>query len=301
MMQYHDMELEELGVISGDRLEALKKEKIYTCLQLLFAPNHVIEKYFNERERREVFLKIEQLFPGIYRFTDIGGKPIVVSTGVCGLDEALGGGIRSSNITEVCSERRYLRTLFAYSITLNFIREFENAMVVYNDLSQTFRPERLCELARHRGFKDDSFLEKVFVFKPYTVSQQFEIFDTLEGGGREEVKRLLIVDGVGDFFKPSSKRKDIAFHSIRMLESFILRLNHVSVKKNMIVLLLNSLVKNFDTNVIEPQFNPITQEAAGARILFYEEGDVVRAKVIIGENVKDVRLNVTDYGLSDAV
>lgn len=301
MVYSYDVELKDLGIISDDKIKALEEENIRTCMQLLFAPNDIIEKYFGESERKKIFLKIEELFPAVYRFREIVNEPVTVKTSITELDKILGGGISSSNITEVCSEKRHIRALFAYNIILNFIQLFEKTVIVYNDSNKMFRPEKLCELAHYMGIEENLFLEKILVFKPYTVFQQFEVFELLEKNIGSDFRILFVIDGIGDFFKSTTRRKDIAFYNLRMLESFILRANYFSIKYNMIVLLLNNLIKDFKTNVIEPQFNSITEEVVGTRILFYEEGSFVKAKVIIGENVKEVRLTITDYGLSDAV
>ncbi|MBC7091159.1 MAG: hypothetical protein H5T50_04535 [Nitrososphaeria archaeon] len=301
MFYNYDMELKDLGIISDEKIEALKKENIRTCIQLLFASNDVIERYFSESERKEIFIKIEELFPAVYRFRELKLEPVTVTTSIKELDKILGGGISSANITEVCSEKRHRRTLFTYNIILNFLQLFEKTAIVYNDSNKMFRPEGLCELAHYRGIEEKFFLEKIFVFKPYTIFQQFEVFELLEKNIKSDLRILFVIDEIGDFFKSTTKRKDITFYNLRMLESFILRVNYFSIKYNMIVLLLNNLIKDFKTDAMEPQFNSITREVVGTRILFYEDNDSVRAKVIIGENVKEIRLSLTDYSISDAV
>lgn len=300
-MNSYDIELEDSGLIPKDKIEELKKENIHTCLQLIFAPYDIINKYFSEKEEKEIFPKLEELFKGIYRFRKMEQKTIVVPTLIKELDRKMGGGICSSQITEVCSEKRYLRTLLSYNLILTFIQTFEKSSVIYNDPNKIFRPEKLCEIAKYRGIEENSFLDKIFVFKPYTISQQLDILGILEKNVDNNSKKLLIVDEIGNFFKPISKRKNIIYYNIRMLENFILRINQLAVKHNMIVLLLNNLIKYYETNIYEPQYNFIIKDIVDTRILLIEEDRFVRTKVIIGENVEEFRLSISDYGISDGV
>ncbi|MCX8188135.1 MAG: hypothetical protein N3F64_00310 [Nitrososphaeria archaeon] len=299
-MNHYDMSLEESGLIPKDKIEELKKENIYTCLQLIFAPYDIIKKYFNEKEEREILPKLEELFRGIYRFRKIEHEIIAIPTLVNELDNRIGG-ISSSQITEVCSEKRYLRSLFSYNLILNFIQTFENHIVIYNDSNQTFRPEKLCELSKYRGIKEDSFLDKIIVFKPYTIKQQIEILEEMERVFNSNSKKLLVIDEIGNFFKPNSKKKNIVYYNYRMLENFILRINQLSVKYNVITLLLNNLIKKIETNTYEPQYNFVTENIIGTKILLIEEDRLVRIKIIIGDKIEEFRVKISDYGISDAI
>ncbi|MEM2154940.1 MAG: hypothetical protein QXY76_08520 [Nitrososphaeria archaeon] len=299
-MNNYDMSLEDSGLIPKEKIEQLKKENIHTCLQLIFTPYNIIKKYFNEEEEEEIFPKLEELFKGIYRFRKNEHEIIKVPTLVGEIDNRIGG-ISSGQITELCSEKRYLRTLFSYNLILNFIQTFEDHLIIYNDSNQIFRPEKLYELSNYRKIKKYSFLDKIIVFKPYTIKQQIEMLEEMEKNFDSDSKKLLIIDEIGNFFKPNSKKKNIIYYNYRMLENFMLRINQLSAKYNIITLLLNNLIKNIETNTYEPQYNSVTEDIIGTRILLIEEDKLVRTKIIIGEKIEEFRAAISDYGISDAI
>lgn len=291
-MNNYDMSLGDSGLVPEEKIEGLRKENIHTCLQLLFAPYDIIKKYFSEEEEKEIFTKLEELFNGIYRFRKIEHEIIVVPTLVSELDNRIGG-ISSGQITEICSEKRYLRTLFSYNLILNFIETFENHLIIYNDSNQIFRPEKLCELAKYRGIREYSFLDKIIVFKPYTIKQQIEILEEIEKNFDNHSKKLFVIDEIGNFFKPNSKKKNIIYYNYRMLENFMLRINQLSTKHNIITLLLNSLIKRIETDTYEPGYNSITENIIGTRIFLIEEDDkVVKTKIIMGDKVEEFRASL---------
>lgn len=300
-MTWQDSDIDRLALLTKEQVEELKKEKIYTSLQLLLAPSHLLEKHFGKEELATVLSMLQSQVNGFYRI--LGAHDIVrVSTGSKSLDAKLGGGITSGQITEICSEQRYPRTLFCYSVLLRFLREHEDARVLYNDPATKFRPEKLCELGSHYYLSQREILDRILVFRPYNIIQQMEIFEIYDSNLKASRNKLIMVDGLGDFFKFAAEKKNIIYHKIRAMENFMLRLNHLAAREGTIVLLSNSTIERFKDKTIVPESDKIIGESIKTNILLHRREDATwEAKVMSSGESCSVQLSLSEYGFGDTI
>ncbi|MGQ9780980.1 MAG: hypothetical protein ACUVQ8_01825 [Nitrososphaeria archaeon] len=301
-MTEQDPDIEELGILTNEKVKELAEENICTGLQLLLAPTDILNKHFSREELVNVLSLLQSKIKGVYRISDRNnlGSAIRVSTGSRLLDAKLGGGVTSGQITEICSEQRYPRTLLCYSILLRFLRERKDSRVLYNDPSATFRPEKLGELGSHYGLSPQEILDKISVFRPYTISQQMEIFKVYDNNLKLFRNKLLVVDGLGDFFGLSAEKKNIIYRRIRAMENFILRLNYLAAREKIIILFSNSTIQRFKDKVITPESDKIIGQPVKTRILIYRKEDATwEAKAVVGEESCSIPLSLSEYGLGD--
>ena len=303
-MTEQDPMISELNIISKDKTEKLVNENIYTSLQFLLAPNSVLEKYFEKEELANILITVQSKVDGIYRILDkkTFGEATNITTSSTALDSKLKGGIHSRQITEICSEQHFPRNQLCYNIMLKFLQEHKDGVILYNDSNGMFRPERLDELGHFYGLDSKEILERISVFRPYTVPQQLEIFKIYESSFKQFKYKLLIVDGLCDSFKLVAKKKNIIFNRLKALENFIMRLNYLAAYDNIIVILLNNTVQRFKDNSMAPEHEDIIGPFIRTKILVYRLEDMTwEAKVIIGDNIGAVQFSLTEYGAGDMV
>jgi RecA/RadA recombinase len=71
---------------------------------------------------------------------------------------------------------------------------------MFVDTANTFRPERVAEIAQANGFDADVVLARVAVFRPRSSLDQLTVTERARGLARAERLLLLVVDPITDLF-----------------------------------------------------------------------------------------------------
>lgn len=295
--------IEELEILSKEKIEALAEDGIFTCSQLLLAPLSILKKHFSEEELGKVLIRIQEETKGISRGSKACDSVFMISTSSKTLDAKLEGGIKSGCLTQIFSEQRFPRTQLCYSIMLNFMHAFSDSEILYNDPNGMFRPEKLMELAKYNCIDPKTVIDGISVFRPYTILQQFEIFEIIADKLETVCHKLIIVDGLGDFLKLNpTKNINIFYKKKKALEGFLLRLNYVATNDNIPVILLNNALVKFEDNLIVPEAGGTISFAFNTQMLLYKREDFAwQAKIIDGDSVTDAVFNITEYGVGDVI
>merc|ERR1719388_737713 len=95
-----------------------------------------------------------------------------LSTGCQKLDEVLGGGVESCSITEMFGEFRCGKTQVCHSLAVMAQLPPNlggaNGKVIYIDTEGTFRPERIRQIAEHRGMSAAAASENIIYARCFT-------------------------------------------------------------------------------------------------------------------------------------
>ncbi|KAG5191474.1 DNA recombination and repair protein Rad51 [Tribonema minus] len=92
-----------------------------------------------------------------------------ISTGSKALDDMLGGGVDTGSITEFCGPA------VAVTTQLNSDKGGRGIRVIFVDTRNSFRPERIVEIAKRFGLAGDEVLSNIFHCRPQTHEQQMEL------------------------------------------------------------------------------------------------------------------------------
>lgn len=128
-----------------------------------------------------------------------------VSLGSEALNEILAGGVETQSITEVFGEFGSGKTQIAHQLAVDAQLPKEDGgvegKVVYIDTENTFRPERIREMAEAKGLDADQALEDIFVARATTTDHQMLLTEKAEEMAKEDGIRLLIVDALMSIFR----------------------------------------------------------------------------------------------------
>ncbi|MGA9149202.1 MAG: DNA repair and recombination protein RadA [Candidatus Nitrosopolaris sp.] len=123
------------------------------------------------------------------------------TTGSAKLDSFLKGGIETQAITEIAGEFGSGKGQICYTlcVTANMPPN-KNGLggnVIFIDTENTFRAERIFQIAEHRGIPDpDEILRRVYVCKIYNTSHLEIIIQDLGKSIEEYKAKLVIVDSI---------------------------------------------------------------------------------------------------------
>ncbi|OQR76839.1 meiotic recombination protein DMC1/LIM15-like [Tropilaelaps mercedesae] len=131
-----------------------------------------------------------------------------VPTGSSRLDCILGGGLESMAITEVFGEFRCGKTQISHTCCVTCQipiedRHYPGGKALFIDTENTFRPDRLRQIANRFGLDEDQTLDNVLYARAFTSDQQMELLDLAAAKFHEEpgIFKLLIVDSVMALFR----------------------------------------------------------------------------------------------------
>ena len=121
------------------------------------------------------------------------------------IDELLGGGFETQSITELYGEYGSSKTQIAHQLCVSVQLPLEqgglNSHAFFIDTENTFRPERIIQMANAFELDPDEVLEKIHVARAYNSSHQMLLVDKVKELSKETPASLLIVDSLTAHFR----------------------------------------------------------------------------------------------------
>jgi len=120
-------------------------------------------------------------------------------------DELLGGGFETQAITELYGEYGSSKTQIAHQLCVSVQLPLDqgglNSDAFFIDTENTFRPERIIQMATAFELDPDEVLEKIHVARAYNSSHQMLLVDKVKELSKETPASLLIVDSLTAHFR----------------------------------------------------------------------------------------------------
>jgi DNA repair protein RadA len=128
-----------------------------------------------------------------------------ISTGSKTFDELMGGGFESQSIIELFGEFGSGKTQIAHQLCIIVQLPKEKGGLeghaLYIDTENTFRPERIKQMAEGYELDPDEVLSKIHVARAYNSSHQMLLVDKVRELSKEIPARLLVVDSLTAHFR----------------------------------------------------------------------------------------------------
>lgn len=126
-----------------------------------------------------------------------------LSTGSEGFNQLMGGGFETGAITECFGEFGSGKTQIGHLLAVNTIKDHPDSYVVYIDTENTFRPERITQLAEGVDLDPHEVLSRIMVAKAYNSDHQMLLAEKVESLITQEGKnvRLVVVDSLTSHFR----------------------------------------------------------------------------------------------------
>ncbi|MBI2108406.1 DNA repair and recombination protein RadA [Candidatus Woesearchaeota archaeon] len=128
---------------------------------------------------------------------------IKIKTASSALNQLLGGGFETGAITECFGEFGSGKTQIAHTLSVMSQNISEDAVAVYIDTENTFRPERINQFAKGAGLDPDKVLKNIQVARAYNSDHQMllveKIDDLIKKKGLNV--KLVVVDSLTAHFR----------------------------------------------------------------------------------------------------
>ncbi|MGQ9759562.1 MAG: DNA repair and recombination protein RadA [Candidatus Methanomethylicaceae archaeon] len=168
-----------------------------------------------------------------------------LTTGTRNVDALLDGGIEPG-ITELIGAYGTGKTQLCMQlcVTVQFTKNRGglNGAAFYIDTEDTFKPERLLQIAKRLGLEDDQLLDHVYSFRAINTDHQFEGLREAVDYIHEKSVKLLIIDSLTSHFRSEYPGRENLVLRQQRLNSFVHKLQRLVSVYDLIVVVTNQVL-----------------------------------------------------------
>lgn len=189
-------------------------------------------------------------------------KVIKISTGSKNFDEMLGGGFETGGITECFGQYGSSKTQIAHALCVSCQVDEPDAVAVYIDTENTFRPERIQQFASGFGVDPQQALQQVKVARAFNSDHQMLLAEKVEDLVKQGNKvRVIVVDSLTAHFRAEFVGRGTLANRQQKLNKHMHVLAKVADLNNICVYVTNQVMAKPDTFFGDPT------EAIGGNIV----------------------------------
>ena len=185
-----------------------------------------------------------------------------LKTGSDNFDNLLGGGFETGAISECFGAYGSAKTQIAHVLAVNCQKEDPEAVAVYIDTENTFRPERIKQIAEAAKLDSDRVLKNIRVARAFNSDHQMLLSEKVEDLINQGLKvKLLVVDSLTSHFRAEFIGRGTLAERQQKLNKHMHTLSKLADSYNMCVYVTNQVMSKPD------QFFGDPTEAIGGHIV----------------------------------
>ena len=171
-----------------------------------------------------------------------------LTSGTASIDELLGGGFETQSICEVFGEFGSGKTQIGHQLAVNTILPLSkgglNGEVFYIDTEDTFRPERIAQMAEAVGMDPQDALDRIHVARAYNSAHQMLLVDEIKRMSKSIDVKLVIVDSLTSHFRAEYVGRGMLASRQQKLNRHLKELKQLSDVQNALILVTNQVMSN---------------------------------------------------------
>ena len=171
-----------------------------------------------------------------------------LTSGTSAMDELLGGGFETQSICEVFGEFGSGKTQIGHQLAVNTILPTSqgglNGEVFYIDTEDTFRPERIAQMAEAVGMDPQDALDRIHVARAYNSAHQMLLVDEIKRMAKSIDVKLVIVDSLTSHFRAEFIGRGMLASRQQKLNKHLKELKQLSDVQNALILVTNQVMSN---------------------------------------------------------
>ena len=305
-------EIEGVGNVTAQKLKAAG---YLTARDVAFASVKELADIVGSEDRARQIIMAAQKLIGLQPFITAyelyqrrrGIKRI--STGSNALDDLLGGGIETKAITEFVGEFGVGKTQLCHQLSVMVqLPEDKGGLsgkALYIDAENTFRPERIMQMAKYRGLDPYEALKNVLYARAYTSDHQIMIVDEAKRMIEKENIKLIVVDSLVTHFRAEYPGRENLAERQQKLNHHIAELLKIADIYNIAVVVTNQVMAQPDTffgNPLKPAGGNIVAHSATYRVWLRKGKENTRVAKIFDSPYhpeREVTFRITEEGVID--
>jgi len=312
---YPTIDVEEIEGVGSLTAQKLRDAGYTTARDVAFASVREIAEVIGSEDRAKHVIAAAQKLIGLQLFMTAlelyekrrGVKRI--STGVKSLDDLLGGGVETKAVTEVVGEFGAGKTQLCHQLGIMVQLPEEkgglSGKALYVDTENTFRPERIMQIARYKGLDPNEALKNILYARAFTSDHQIMIIDEARKLIENENIKLVVVDSLVSHFRAEYPGRENLAERQQKLNHHIAQLLRIADIYNIAVVVTNQVVAQpdaFFTNPLKPAGGNVVAHGATYRVWLRKGKENVRIAKIFDSPYhpeREVTFRITEEGVVD--
>ena len=172
-----------------------------------------------------------------------------IYTGSKNINKVIGGGFKSRKTYIVFGANKTGKTQLCHQLSVHAFHD--DLKLIYLDTENTFRPERIRELAAAYSIDGEKALKNILVSKIMSNTALLLKLNEVEILIKQNNIKMLIIDSINNYYRFERGVKDVSFFKTRITFLRILeKINALTQKHNLITILTAQIAPNFNENAI---------------------------------------------------
>ena len=233
-----------------------------------------------------------------------------LTTGSTEMDELLGGGLETQTITELYGEYGSGKSQVCHQLCVNVQRPPERGGLdggaLYIDTENTFRTERIVQMAEPLGLDPEEVVKKIIFAEAYTSDHQTFLVENADEVVKENNVRLIIVDSLTSHFRSEYLGREMLAERQQKLNKHMHKLIRLARAFNAVAVVTNQVMARPDVffgDAVHPVGGHIVAHTSHTRVFLRKSarGPVRIARLVSspylpeGERV----FKITKHGVED--
>jgi len=217
-----------------------------------------------------------------------------LTTGSKALDALVGGGLETQSITEFFGEFGSGKSQICHQLAINVQLPTErgglNGSALYIDTENTFRIERIEQMAKHLGLDFDKVAERIIYSEAYNSDHQMLLLDKADRIIKENNVKLIIIDSLTAHFRSEYAGREMLPERQQKLNKHMHKLIRLARAFNAVAVVTNQVMARPDEF-----FAPTAVSPVGGHIVGHTSHTRLFIRKTAGKNVRIVRLISSPY------
>jgi DNA repair protein RadA len=225
------------------------------------------------------------------------------------IDDLLGGGFETQALVEVYGAFGSGKTQIGHQLAVNCTLPLEeggfDGDIFYIDTEDTFRPERITQMARGHGLDPEQVLSRIHVARAYNSAHQMLLVDEIKRMSKVLNVKMIIVDSLTSHFRAEYIGRGMLANRQQKLNRHLKDLKQLADINNALVLVTNQVHSKPDAmwgDPTKPIGGHILAHASTFRLYLRKaKGGRRIARLVDSPNLPDGECvyQVTEEGLRD--
>jgi len=173
-----------------------------------------------------------------------------LTTGSKTLDELMGGGLETQTITEFYGEYGSGKSQLCHQLCVNVQLPPERGglggAALYIDTENTFRTERIVQMAQYLGLDPEEVVKNIIFAEAYTSDHQMFLVDNADKVVKENGIRLIIVDSLTAHFRSEYLGREMLAERQQKLNKHLHKLIRLARAFNAVAVVTNQVMAKPD-------------------------------------------------------
>lgn len=233
-----------------------------------------------------------------------------LTTGSRELDELLGGGLETQTITELYGEYGSGKSQICHQLCVNVQLPPERGGLgggaLYIDTENTFRTERIVQMAEHLDFDPEEVIRNIIFAEAYTSDHQTFLVENADRVVKENNIRLIIVDSLTSHFRSEYLGREMLAERQQKLNKHMHKLIRLARAFNAVAVVTNQVMSKPDVffgDAVHPVGGHIVAHTSHTRVFLRKSarGPVRIARLVSSPYLPEGEMvfKITEHGVED--